>query len=114
MCIHVLGKIIICQEKDPLYVLHRLDFWLLRDSSATRSNQGESAQAFTKLFLVLICNKADIIWEKEMATHSSILAWRIDRGGWWAAVYGVAQSRTRLEKLSSSSRDHLEYENIEQ
>ena len=76
--------------------------------------QGEPAQAFTKLFLVLICNKADIIWEKEMATHSSILAWRIDRGGWWAAVYGVAQSRTRLEKLSSSSRDHLEYENIEQ
>jgi len=26
-----------------------------------------------------------------------------DRGGWWAAVYGVAQSRTRLKRLSSSS-----------
>ena len=26
-----------------------------------------------------------------------------DRGGWWAAVYGVAQSRTRLKQLSSSS-----------
>ena len=26
-----------------------------------------------------------------------------DRGAWWAAVYGVAQSRTRLERLSSSS-----------
>ena len=26
-----------------------------------------------------------------------------DRGAWWAAVYGVAQSRTRLEHLSSSS-----------
>ena len=73
-----------------------------------------------------------------MATHSSILAWRIlgmeepgglpsvgshacigggngnplqysclenprDRGAWWAAVYGVAQSRTRLKRLSSSS-----------
>ena len=25
------------------------------------------------------------------------------RGGWWAAVYGVAQSRTRLKRLSSSS-----------
>ena len=85
--------------------------------------------------------------EKEMATHSSVLAWRIpgmgepggchlwgrteldmtteqfhfhfslscigerngnplqcsclenprDRGAWWAAVYGVAQSRTRLK-----------------
>ena len=53
--------------------------------------------------------------EREMATHSSILAWRIpwteelgglqstghkesdttrDGGAWWAAVYGVAQSRT--------------------
>ena len=27
-----------------------------------------------------------------------------DRGAWWAAVYGVAQSRTRLKWLSSSSR----------
>ena len=27
----------------------------------------------------------------------------MDRGAWWAAVYGVAQSRTRLKRLSSSS-----------
>ena len=26
-----------------------------------------------------------------------------DRGAWWAAVYGVAQSRTQLMRLSSSS-----------
>ena len=90
--------------------------------------------------------------EKEIATHSSILVWKIpwmkepdglqsmgwvtkswtrlsdftfslscigegngnplqcsclenprDGGAWWAAVYGVAQSRTRLKRLSSSS-----------
>ena len=43
--------------------------------------------------------------EKEMATHSSVLAWRIPGmvGAWWAAVYGVAQNRTRLKRLSSSS-----------
>ena len=39
-----------------------------------------------------------------MATHSSVLAWRIpgtgEPGG---AIYGVAQSRTRLKQLSSSS-----------
>ena len=36
--------------------------------------------------------------EKEMATHSSVLAWRIPgTGAWWAAVYGVAQSLTRLK-----------------
>ena len=33
--------------------------------------------------------------EKEMVTHSSVLAWRIQgRGAWWAAIYGVAQGRT--------------------
>ena len=92
--------------------------------------------------------------EKEMATHSSVLAWRIpgtaepgglpsmrshrvrhnwvtsfslscngegngnplqcsclekprDGGVWWAAVYGVAQSRTRLKRLSSSSSSSI-------
>ena len=41
--------------------------------------------------------------EKEMATHSSVLAWRIPGTGeaWWAAVYGVTQSQTRLKRLSS-------------
>ena len=34
--------------------------------------------------------------EKGMATHSSILAWRVpvDRGAWGTAVHGVAKSRT--------------------
>ena len=34
--------------------------------------------------------------EKGMATHSSILAWRIpiDRGTWRAIVHGVTKSRT--------------------
>ena len=34
--------------------------------------------------------------EKEMATHSSVLAWRISGkgGAWWAAVHGVAPSPT--------------------
>ena len=27
-----------------------------------------------------------------------------DGGAWWAAIYGVAQSQTRLKRLSSSSR----------
>ena len=47
--------------------------------------------------------------EKGVATHTSILAWRIpwteepggledpmDRGAWWAIVHGVEKSQTRL------------------
>ena len=30
-----------------------------------------------------------------------------DRGAWWAAVYGVAQSQTRLKWLSSSSSSRM-------
>ena len=40
--------------------------------------------------------------ETEMATHSSVLAWRIPGPG-EPGVYGVAQSWTRLKRLSSSS-----------
>ena len=42
------------------------------------------------------------IMEKAVATYSSVLAWRIP-GMVEPAVYGVAQSRTRLKRLSSSS-----------
>ena len=31
------------------------------------------------------------------------------RGAWWAAIYGAAQSRTRLKRLSSSSSTPSEY-----
>ena len=36
--------------------------------------------------------------EEGMATHSSILAWRIpmDREAWWATVHGATKSQTRL------------------
>ena len=36
--------------------------------------------------------------EEVMATHSSILAWRIpmDRRAWWATVHEVAESWTQL------------------
>ena len=39
--------------------------------------------------------------EEGMATHSSILTWRIpmDRGAWKATVHGVAKSGTRLSDL---------------
>ena len=41
--------------------------------------------------------------EEGMATHSSILAWRIPmgRGAWWATVHGVAESQM-TERLSTA------------
>ena len=40
---------------------------------------------------VLFLGREDVL-EKEMATHSSILAWRIPMDGvaWWDTIHGVA------------------------
>ena len=45
--------------------------------------------------------------EQEMATHSSILAWRnpMDGGAWWATVHRVAKSWTQLKQLSTTQQD---------
>ena len=49
--------------------------------------------------------------EKEMAAHSSVLAWRIpgtaEPGG--LPSNGVAQSRTQLNRLSSSSSSRVDF-----
>ena len=37
-----------------------------------------------------------------------------DGGAWWAVIYGVPQSRTRLKRLSSSSSIAFYYMNIQQ
>ena len=57
-------------------------------------------------------------WEdhlkKEMATHSSILAWRIpmDRGAWRATVHGVAKSRTQLKRPSTTKHRTAQHRGI--
>ena len=70
--------------------------WWATVHGVTKSQTRLSDFTFTLRFHAL---------EKEMATHSSVLALRIPGTGkpGWAAVYGVAQSRTRLKRLSSSS-----------
>ena len=49
-----------------------------------------------------------------MATHSSILTWRIHgQRAWWATVHGVAKSRTQLSMHPGTSASQLhsyEYE----
>ena len=48
--------------------------------------------------------------EEGMATHSSILAWRIptDRGAWLTTVHRVTKSQTRLsDKHSTTLRNSV-------
>ena len=48
--------------------------------------------------------------EEGMATHSSVLAWRIpwtEEPG-WAKVHGVAKGRTGLQQLSAHASQHVE------
>ena len=60
--------------------------WWAAVHGATKSRTRLSDFTFTFHFHAL---------EKERATHSSVLAWRIPGlEAQWAAVYGVAQSRT--------------------
>jgi len=49
--------------------------------------------------------------EKGVATHSSIVAWRIpiDRGAWWATVHGVAKSQTQLRDFHFHECDMTVY-----
>ena len=67
--------------------------WWAAVHGVTKSLTGLSDFTFTFHFHAL---------EKEMAAHSSVLAWEDPReeGAWWAAVYGVTQSQTRLKRLS--------------
>ena len=46
--------------------------------------------------------------EKAMAPYSSTLAWKnpMDGGAWWAAVHGVAKSRTRLSDFTFTFHFH--------
>ena len=43
--------------------------------------------------------------EEGIATHSSILAWKIpmDIGAWWATVHGITKSRTLLSLCRDAS-----------
>ena len=53
--------------------------------------------SYTSAAYVILHKAILSFMEKEMATHSSILAWEIleTEGVWWAIVNGVKKSQTR-------------------
>ena len=70
----------------PAFVYVRIGFLGSSDGKASAYNMGDPGS---------ILGWEDPL-EKEMATHSSIHAWKnpMDRGAWRATVYGVAKTRT--------------------
>ena len=56
-----------------------------------------------KMILVLVCFKCANGSDKNRVDLRVTKLHPRDGGAWWAAVYGVVQSRTRLNRLSSSS-----------
>ena len=64
------------------------------------------AQTVKRLSTMLETRVRPLGWEdpleKEMATHSSILAWKnpMVRGAWQATVNGVTQSQTQLSDFT--------------
>ena len=52
-------------------------------------------------------------WRRKWQPTPVFLPGESHRGAWWAAIYGVAQSRTRLKRLSSSSSKLVFFFHIE-
>ena len=65
------------------------------DEASSGEKQGESG--------VLVGSAERLHQGWFMSMYGKNLENPMDGGAWWAAVYGVAQSRTQLTRLSSSS-----------
>ena len=65
------------------------------DEASSGEKQGESG--------VLVGSAECLHWGWFMSMYGKNLENPMDSSAWWAAVYGVIQSRTQLKRLSSSS-----------
>ena len=55
-----------------------------------------------------VCSNSCPLWRRNgNPLQYSCLENPVDREAWWAAIYGVTQSRTRLKRLSSSSSSSM-------
>ena len=102
-------------QKTQVRPLSREDFISLSELpfSLLGSSNYEVAQMVRNLPAMQEIQVQSLGWEdpleKEMATHSSILAWRIpmDREAWWATVHEVTKQSDTTERLSTAQ--HSQY-----
>ena len=75
-----------------LFILHQPDLWASLVAQSIKSQP-----AMQEMWLQSLGREDRL--EKEMATHSSILAWKIpmDRQAWWSTIHGVAIVGHNLE-----------------
>ena len=75
-----------------------LVFWILSFKPLCTFRLAFLCYSLSLLIWITLLINIKSIHEEGMATHSSILAWRVpmDRGTWQATVHGVAKSETWL------------------
>ena len=90
-----------------------IHYWFCQEKRDTLQVTLFRQQSWCSAFLALNCyfislTRSISLWRRKWQPTPVFLPGESQgRGAWWAAIYGVSQSRTRLKRLSSSSSKHL-------
>ena len=89
----------------------QLPSWFLRPPPHSSQRKERDGKERSHSFLLVTTLDQEDPLEKEMVTHSSILAWKIP---WtvepgWATVYGVTKSKTQLRDCAHQEAPYFIY-----
>ena len=96
-----------CWHSDTLWNKTEQSIWLELPSTHCASGKEPTCQGGRREMWLWSLAEEDPP-EEGLATHSSILAWRIpmDRGAWWAIVHRVPKNLTQLKQLHTHTHTH--------